>query len=308
MPANWNSPAYQWHLKAEAASNLGRFEDARSLALQALAAEPQFGLGCASLGRALCGLREYAEAEEQFRRALATDGDNSWFLHGLAACLIMRLNLTEALELADRLIELYPLAADGFILRGQILQEMLVPLEACEQFRTALSLAPRNVEAHGALGLSLLALRKYEESERHFREGLALEPNSAVLWNNIGVCFDQQGKLKDAALAYKAAIVADPNMKIAKQNTVSAVKRHLGLQSGTAIVLLFLMGRTLFFSWHFGGRESAIGILLLGVFVAALALLVKYSWIDVLIKKRQLRRADPQLLAMYQLLLRDKRK
>jgi tetratricopeptide (TPR) repeat protein len=94
--------AYEFHLKAEAASNLGRFSEAQALAIQAIAADPENGDGYASLGRALFGLDKPVEAEKQFRAALERSAENSWYLRCLAISLKMQSRFREALPIVDK--------------------------------------------------------------------------------------------------------------------------------------------------------------------------------------------------------------
>ena len=114
------------------------------------------------------------------------------------------------------------------------------------------------------------------------------------------------GREQDAVLAFKAALIADPTMKLPKSNTKKSVRAILsnGTTSALAIQLLIVFGLlggySLFVSdssvrgstlWATGGLLGAALLLYFGL----------RQW-----KIRKLRKADPELLEIYSRLQKDK--
>jgi tetratricopeptide (TPR) repeat protein len=304
IPSNIQSLAHELHLKAEAASDLKRFSDAQALAIQAITADPEFGDGFASLGRALLGLGKTAEAEKQFREALTKDAVSFWYLRGLTICLKVRRQYGEALFMANKVIELYPNAAESFLTRGDIRHLERDYSAACADYRIALSLDPQSVSAHIGLGDSLLAMKKFKEAEFHYREALSTNPNSANTLNNLGVCLERQSKLKDAALVYKAAVLVDPELKVAKSNTKLVLDRYLGVGFGSAVLFLWCIVKVATVS----DRNTPSGSIVFFTFLGALIVLglhYIYRLCEQLDRRNELAREDPELLEVYETIKKD---
>src|SRR4030095_318651 len=58
---------------------------------------------------------------------------------------------------------------------------------AIRQFKAALQLRPDYAEAHNDLGLSLAALKRYDEAIACLREAVRYQPNFGVAYVNLGV-------------------------------------------------------------------------------------------------------------------------
>ncbi len=53
--------------------------------------------------------------------------------------------------------------------------------------------------------------------------------------NNLGVALEGQSKIKDAALAYKAAVLIDPSLEIAKVNAKNAIHQYVHIGGGALL-------------------------------------------------------------------------
>src|SRR6185503_4530472 len=69
---------------------------------------------------------------------------------------------------------------------------------------------PMEVEAYARLGLILSGERRYEESIQVFRRGLAVDPDSADLWNRMGGVYNEMGRLQDAISAREKYVALQP--------------------------------------------------------------------------------------------------
>ena len=73
-----------------------------------------------------------------------------------------------------------------------------------------LRMYPMEVEAYARLGLLLAGERRYDESLQVFRRGLAVDPESADLWNRIGGVYTEMGRLQDAISAREKYVALQP--------------------------------------------------------------------------------------------------
>ena len=59
---------------------------------------------------------------------------------------------------------------------------------------------------------------KLEEAEKYYKQTIALKPNFAEAYNNMGTVVENLGKLKEAEVHYKKAITLKPNFAEAYNN------------------------------------------------------------------------------------------
>jgi tetratricopeptide (TPR) repeat protein len=86
-------------------------------------------------------------------------------------------------------------------------QGRLVPAEAA--LRRALGSYPKDAHALGMLGVVLDAEKKYREAEGYYAEALRLDPQSALLWNNLGNHYLTLGNIGRAREAYLRVVALD---------------------------------------------------------------------------------------------------
>jgi tetratricopeptide (TPR) repeat protein len=152
----------------------------------------------------------------------------------------------------------------------------------------------------------LLALDDFVEAETHFRTSLKLKPNDASALNNLGVCLQKQHRMKDAALAFKAAILIDPTQDVSKSNAKYAISQFLSYGAILA-VLIQLTAMAAFFVLYAIKMDPAIkGFIALFGGLLTVALMTAAIIGGRTIRTRQLESADPQILAIYKSLNQDR--
>jgi len=304
--------ARDFYLKAEAASDIRRFEAAQTNAAQALAfcpSEPDYH---ASLARACLGLSQLADAERHCLSGLALDAEHVWLLKILVIVTRALEKEHESIAHGERLVALAPDLWESHL---QLAKSCLVRKrfrKAIEHCKEARKLAPDNSQVKLTLGNCYLDLDKPALAESEFREALAIDPNNASTLNNLGVSLLRQEKVKDASLAFKAAIVIDPNLSVAKNNMKTSVGSYLSVAVSGAGFLLFYMfakfavtaGRHVNVSKQGGSGDEILVI----AAVVALALIVVIGLSLVVTKwmrKRELNSADPQIMEIYNAVCKD---
>ena len=264
-----------------------------------ISADPAGSTGHAVLARAHLGKNEFAKALEAAEAGLQRTPDREW-LHRLRThALIFLKRHKEALEAADECVRLLPNATESHQIRGKALGKLKRLADAEEEYARALQLNPHSAEAHRELG-DLVLKKTPKRAEEHYRAALAIEPNDAVALNNLGAALSRQKRRDEAALAYKAAILADPTLKVAKRNAHATVTQQVGKVAGWGTGLFVALQAARLAAA--ASAPIALAVLAVGV-PATLAIRRKLR------AKRiaQLKARDPQLVAIFERLEQDKK-
>ncbi len=88
----------------------------------------------------------------------------------------------------------------------------------------------------------VLAHGRWSEAEQELRALLAISPNDATAWNNLGVALEQQHKNKEAVEAYARAAALAPNSRPASGNLVRDMQRYLGFAAALALFKVIDIG------------------------------------------------------------------
>ncbi len=97
---------------------------------------------------------------------------------------------------------------------------------ARSEFEKALSLDERLWQAHASLGLILDRESGTAQAARlHYKKGIALNPGSVELYNNLGVSYYREGDYSQAIAAYKKALRIDPASRRAANNLGLALEK-----------------------------------------------------------------------------------
>ena len=75
--------------------------------------------------------------------------------------------------------------------------------EAIEAYNKALAIKPDYAEAYNNMGITLKEQGKLEEAIEAFNKALAIKPDYVEVYNHIGITLQEQGKLEEAIEAYK---------------------------------------------------------------------------------------------------------
>jgi tetratricopeptide (TPR) repeat protein len=96
------------------------------------------------------------------------------------------------------------------------------------QYRQALNLSPRNIEAKYNLANALMQQKKFGEAVEYYTEVTAAENKNlrAAAHYNAGVSYSKQKDLPASIEAYKAALRLNPNDKEARENLQKALSEQ----------------------------------------------------------------------------------
>jgi tetratricopeptide (TPR) repeat protein len=303
--------ANELYEKAEAANDLGRYENAQKFAAEAISFMPDAAELYGSLARACLGLKQLPQSEFNCREGLRIDPDNVWLLRILVLVTRMRKNFEESMLAAERLLQLAPDDSLSHIASGKTFSECGRTSEAVQRFREALRLDPDNDDALTSLGICYLNMGSSKLAEQQFRRALSLNPNSAPDLNNLGISLQQQGKEKDAAVAFKAAAIVDPNCAVAKSNAKASIAKYLSVGGG--LFVFYLLAKVMFVAGRVPAKnlvdeiplgQQKIIVVAIGIGVLLLVWFLVYG--RPMKRKRELLGADPQILEFYKAVCKDK--
>ena len=144
-----------------------------------------------SRGKIAFEARRYAEAANEFRKAVAAKPDN----------VTSRVNLGAALSQT-----------------GDV-------TGAAEQFTEALHIDPVNASAHYNLGIILAIQNKTEEAIAHLRSALNVEPNDTKAGFLLAQQLNKKGNTDEALSEYSRVVLADPSNESALLEQVKLLYR-----------------------------------------------------------------------------------
>jgi superkiller protein 3 len=90
--------------------------------------------------------------------------------------------------------------------------------EAIEQYRQALQVDPRFVDAHIDLASALFAKGELPEAKAHFLEATRLDPKLAQPHNYLGEIFMREGDTSQAIAQFEQALRLHPDFPEAEEN------------------------------------------------------------------------------------------
>jgi tetratricopeptide (TPR) repeat protein len=176
---------------------------------------------------------DLARAEPLYRQILQSDPNHVSVLNNLAALLLKRGQLDEAIACLRLALRVQPDYAMGHINLGNALKDRGQWSEAVQSYRQAARIAPHMPEAHYNLGNALLEEGNFVEAGAAFRQALLINPDHAETHYNLGNALGCQGLLAEASASYRQAIRLRPNYVDAHINLGNVLKDQRRFAEGT---------------------------------------------------------------------------
>ncbi|MCE9606106.1 MAG: tetratricopeptide repeat protein [Planctomycetia bacterium] len=209
-------------------------------------------------GMHLLNLGRTAEAEREFRAALAEDAGDPQAHALLARCLLERKEYDEATREAETAVGLAPDAADVHFALAQVWRERQYPDRAARSADEAIRLDPENADYYAFRALlyfeagrwnealtaaetglrcnsehvacnnframALVKLGRRSEAGQTIDAALARDPEDAFSHANKGWALLEARKPQEAMLHFREALRLDPTMEYARVGIVEALK------------------------------------------------------------------------------------
>jgi eukaryotic-like serine/threonine-protein kinase len=158
------------------------FPKAKAAAMRAVTLDPLLAESYAQLGWASFVFdRDWTTAENQFRRALRLTPNDEALLQNYSLFLARMGRFDEAIREVKRRQELDPLSLGAIVDVGSVLHMARRDGEAIPWFRRVLDMDPTFPRAHWGLGLSLVALKRYDDAIAELRRAADLSSGGVIL-------------------------------------------------------------------------------------------------------------------------------
>jgi tetratricopeptide (TPR) repeat protein len=161
------------------------------------------------LGNAYTEAKDYAKAEEAYRKAVEEDPDDSGHLHGLAQTLLSEDKLAEALEQFTKLSELEPGTAENYLRMAQLYRRLGKFDQAESSLLKAKQLSPGSLEVLYNEALLYEDQGRYDDAVKVLSDaitGVKGQPGSETNPNALAILYEQLGRAYQQEENYPAAI------------------------------------------------------------------------------------------------------
>lgn len=192
-------------------------------------------------GWELLNARRYAEAEAQFREAVAEDPNNPLHHNNLGFALYPQRKYAEAETAFREALRLNPKQYISEANLGLTLIAQNKFEEAVDAYRAALQMKPETGSYYYYMGFALYKLQRYQEAETAMRESVRLTPSDPSYLNNLGDVLYIQNSLEEAATMYREAVRLEPSSALFRVNlgaTLFKLKRYPDAEKAFRAALL----------------------------------------------------------------------
>ena len=126
--------------------------------------------------------------------------------------------LQQALKQAETLVHQFPKSSVLFNIQGAIFTGLGQLDASVVAYKKAIAIKPDYAEAYYNMGNALKDQGKLEEAIEAYNKALAIKPDNAEAYNNMGIALQEQGKLEEAIEAYNKALAIKPDNAEAYNN------------------------------------------------------------------------------------------
>ncbi len=165
-----------------------------------------------NLGNAYLRQNQFAQAELEYRQALAIYGDFHDASANLGMAILQQGRALEALPILREASDRLPRNADLVVNVGSAYRALGDPARAEEQFRLALVLDPGSSKAWNNLGSLALARGDAATAEQAMRHAVEFDPSYALFHINLADALAAAGRKEEAFEEFRRASRLDPRL------------------------------------------------------------------------------------------------
>lgn len=126
--------------------------------------------------------------------------------------------LSEAVTLARKMTERFPLNGFGWMILGLAFRQMGRSADALTPLQKSVERSPGEVDAHNNLGITLKDLGRLDEAEASYRRALQINPDYAEAHYNLGNLLKDLERLDESEASYRQALALKPDWAVAYNN------------------------------------------------------------------------------------------
>jgi tetratricopeptide (TPR) repeat protein len=215
--------------------DLRRYDEAVTLLVRIVAAEPADSTAWCLLAASYLGAGRYQEAAATASRAITLAPSDDW-PYRLASTARRHLgDITAALAAANEACKLAPHEWRAYVCLAQAQLATEVHFTAAERAAaTALKLAPLEPDAHYIAGQVSYAQERWKAARAHQERALSLDPTHSGALNELGRIRAHRGDLPGAARYFIQAVRSAPRVSTYAGNVEVAVRRVMALTLNAA--------------------------------------------------------------------------
>jgi tetratricopeptide (TPR) repeat protein len=155
---------------------------------------------------------KFADAEEEYKKALALDASAADAVTGLANIYMRGRRFPEAETELRKLVAAHPDEAAARIQLGRVLAAENKNEDAIAQLEAGAKLAPADISLQRDLADLYVLAKKNDQAEAAYRKLLATNPNDAALHQSLGKALLEQKKFADAEKEFLVAVKIKPDL------------------------------------------------------------------------------------------------
>lgn len=178
-----------------------------------------------------------ADAGRLYQDILTANPRDFDALYGLGLVCLHTRQFEQAQHLFGETVQIDPLFADGFCIRGVALAQLGRRDEALACFERALNIRPNSVDALTNHATVLLELGQHDRALSELDHAVAADPNHAVAWNSRGNVLVALRRHAEAIESYDRALAIQPQFADAQRNRLIAIGGVRHGQPGAAQTL-----------------------------------------------------------------------
>jgi tetratricopeptide (TPR) repeat protein len=210
----------------------GKLEEAEALYRQLLEVAPNDGDALHLLGIIAHQKGSPATAVDYMYKAVIVDGLNPSYHADLGTALFEWGKISEAISSYEKSLELNPDQPNTYFMMAQAYRGLEAPMKAVSAFKKAIELKPNFFEAYYCMANALKEDEQFKDAIKAFGEAQNLAKNhpvkkddtknsnsiDALIFNEIGECFDELDEVEAALKNYTQATKVDNNLALAYYN------------------------------------------------------------------------------------------
>ncbi len=187
------------------------YRDDLALWMDTVVKQPRSAVAQANVGKCLLDRGRPAEALPYCEKAVALDPARPLARYNLGLAYEQEKRWTDALGEFTAAARLNPKLFYAEFRAGRLLGQLGHPAEGGQALRRAIAAAPDFAEAHGDLGVTLVAQGDRAGAVQEFERSLLLKPGQPGVEFNLGVCLSGLGKPEEAVTHFLQAIRIQPD-------------------------------------------------------------------------------------------------
>ena len=166
---------------------------------------------------------QYVTADKLFRRAIALKGETLNLYINLSSVSINLKNYDDAIRFGKMAIEKDPTSGFGWYNHGRALIRVGKFEEGEKSINEALRIDPKNVDWKIEFGNTYFEVAQYQKAIEIYQQVLPLLKDNdrlSSVYSNMGSCYGQLGRMKDAEQMFLKSIAHNPKSDITYLNLI----------------------------------------------------------------------------------------